>query len=164
MKSFPAYGSTSVAGSQEQRRSGPISGHAGALPFNASANPPPQKGRARGWHPTPPEPHNETPRKHRASGCSVLVRAFGSYVLVRLSLPECCSLRSGLVVPVATLRVTIWHQTHLSSAAACQSHASRISATRRGGINFSLKTFGTFQRLKVLMFCFFFVLTCAYLA
>lgn len=164
MKSFPAYGSTSVAGSQEQRRSGPISGHAGALPFNASANPPPQKGRARGWHPTPPEPHNETPRKHRASGCSGLVQAFGSYVLVRLSLLECCSLRSGLAVPVATLRVTIWHQTHLSSAAACQSHASRISATRRGGINFSLKTFGTFQRLKVLMVLNFFVLSCAYLA
>lgn len=54
MMSFPAYGSTSVAGSQEQRRSGPVSGHAGALPFNASANPPPQKGRARGWHPTQP--------------------------------------------------------------------------------------------------------------
>lgn len=137
MMSFPAYGSTSAAGSQEQRRSGPISGHAGALPFNASANPPPRKGRARGWHPTQPERHNETPRKHKA----VLVWAFGSYVLERLSLLECCRLRSGLVVPVATLRVTIWHQTHLSSAVACQSHASRISATRRGGINFSFWNF-----------------------
>lgn len=59
----------------------------------------------------------------------------------QIPLLECCKFKSGLFVPVAALRVTIWHRTRLSSAAACQSHAGRVSATRRGGITFSLRAF-----------------------
>lgn len=140
MVSFPSCGSTSAAGSQEQPEgqwADLLSGPFGDLPFHASANPPTPRRAAGGCHPSPAGP---TPRKH-SSGCSILVWPFGFHVYGRISLLDCCKLRSGLFVPVSALRVTIWHRTRLSSAAACQSHAGRVSATWRGGMNFSLRVF-----------------------
>lgn len=128
--SFPAYGSTSAAGSQERRRSGPISE---TCPFTHQPTRPPRKGRARGWHSNPAGPtQQDTPQTQVARFWYGLLDLtfLGDYI---------CLSAADLLIP-SPLRVNIWHQTHLSSAAACQSHADRISATRRRGINFSLRT------------------------
>lgn len=141
---FPACRLTSAAGSQEQPEGQwvDLQDPLEICPFTHQPTLPPREGRARGCHPTPAGPaQQDTPKTQDSSGCSILVWAFGSYVSGRISLLECCKLRSGLFVPVAALRVTIWHRARLSSAAACQNHAVWVSATRRGGITFSLRVF-----------------------
>lgn len=167
--SFPAYGSTSAAGSQEQRRSGPIfetRWSAALSRINQPAHP--EKGVHVGGTQTQPDRHNKTPRKHRRLR---EVARFWYGLLDLTFLGDCLCLSAADLLFPSPLRVTIWHQTRLSSAAACQSHADRISATRRGGINFSLRTsweweLASFQCCKVLTILYqpFFVLTRAYLA
>lgn len=138
---FPACCSTSAAGAQEQ----PVWQWADLQHLWRSALSRisqlahPERGVHVGVTLTPLDRH---PRKHRARrGCSIPVEAFGSNGSGRISSLECRKFRSGLFVPVAALRVAIWHQTRASSAAACQKNAGQVSATRRGGITFSLSAF-----------------------
>lgn len=66
MMSFPAYGSTSAAGSQEQRRSGPIFETRWSAALSRTNQPAhPEKGVHVGGTQTQPDRHNKTPRKHR---------------------------------------------------------------------------------------------------
>lgn len=100
---FPACCSTSAAGCQEQPEWQWADPHdpLEICPFtHQPTRPPPREGRTRGCHPTPAGP---TPRKHRsrqAAGfwCGLL----DLYVSRRVSLLECCTLRSGLFVPVVS--------------------------------------------------------------
>lgn len=100
---FPACCSTSAAGCQEQAEWQWADPHdpLEICPFtHQPTRPPPREGRTRGCHPTPAGP---TPRKHRsrqAAGfwCGLL----DLYVSGRVSLLECCTLRSGLFVPVVS--------------------------------------------------------------
>lgn len=141
--SFPACCSTSAAGSQEQPEwqwadlQDPLE-----ICISRISRP---SHHEKGVHVGVTQPpagstQQDTPKTQDSSGCSIL-----GWVLDLTFLGEYRCLSAANwdrdFVPVAALRVTIWHRTRLSSAAACQSHAGPVSATRRGGITFSLRAF-----------------------
>lgn len=147
---FPACCSTSAAGCQEQPEwqwadpRDPLE----ICPFTHRPTlPPPREGRTRGRHPTPA---GATPRKHssrRAAG--FLLWAFGS---LRFRASVVARAPRVEVGTLCSRRVTVWHRTRLSSAAAFQSHAGRVSAARRGGISlFSRELFGNVNWFDVLV-------------